>query len=171
MIKNERAIEQDFLIAEYKYLSEEVKFSKRQQMMATWYILLLYGVIAKTHMNWVFTSESWFSPAIFSCTIVLIIGLGFNCACAKSQYNSNDKIRIIRKKFKLPYMEEKKKPKKCLWEKLKCRCIKPKPYCPDFISFLYYVIHSFAFVVTLFIIKGTIGVAREMQTYQIINMN
>jgi len=128
-------MEKEFLITYFKHLAEEIRFSKRQQMMATWYLLLLYGVIAKTYKDW-FGFTKWL-PIIIS---ILLFGMGyfFICSCKRSQCKNNKWVIDIRKKFKLC--------DKIIGNQndIPCR--------PDMVTFLYYVIHSFACGITILII-------------------
>lgn len=127
--------DKDFLINQYRYLAEEIRFSKRQQMMATWYVLLLFGAIVKTYKSW-WLETHW--TAIIASIILLGIGLAFICSCKNSQNNNNERIKKVRKKFDLNCeMTEKNYSETCGLMK---------------IDFLYYLIHIFACIVTILII-------------------
>ena len=95
----------DFLITQYNYLAEEIRFSKRQQMMVTWYIILLFGAIVQTYKYW-WPGTHWLT-IIFSIIIsifVLVIGLVFMSSCKKSQDNNNKKCFRLNYKSILSYM-------------------------------------------------------------------
>ena len=121
--------DKDFLISQYIYLAEEIRFSKRQQIMVTWYILLLFGAIVKTYKSW-WPGTYW--TAIIASIILLGIGLAYIYSCNKSQNNNNERIKNVRKKFGLNCeMTEK---------------TYSDPYC------LYYSIHIFSWIVTILIV-------------------
>ena len=87
----------DILIAQYQYLEREVNYSKRQQMMVTYYALILYGAIIHTHNDWyVVFEKSVLLPTIASCTI-LVGAILFLCSCVKSQKQNNRRARKLRK--------------------------------------------------------------------------
>ncbi len=131
------SIEKDFLIAQHQYLAKEVRFSKRQQMMATWYVLLLFGAIVRTHEYWFVFRKPLLLPVILS-IFLLCIGWIFICTCKNSKENNNGRIKQVREKFGL-----------------NCKMTEKKyaiPCCSITVDCLYYIIHFFACVVTIFII-------------------
>ena len=93
------SIKQAFLITLYEHIAEEVRFSKRQQMNATWYALLLYAAIVYTHTDW-FGETKWL-PIAFS-VLLFFVGFGFMCSCSISQKNNNNRVKHVRRKFNLP---------------------------------------------------------------------
>ena len=133
----QQQIEKDFLIAQHQYLAKEIRFSKRQQMMATWYILLLFGAIVKTHEYWFVFHKPRLLPIFFS-IFLLCIGWIFICTCKNSQKNNNGRSKEVLEKIALPIGMTKKE------YAIPCFSIT--------VNFLYYIIHFFACVVTIFII-------------------
>jgi len=121
--KNDLA--KDYLITQFCHLAEEIRFSKHQQMMATWYIFLLFGAIVHTHRSW------WSEPrytAIIASLILLITGLAFMYSCNNSQKNSRGRIKKVRDEFSLPCeMTEKKYSDPCCLNELS-----PEQSCEEF---------------------------------------
>ena len=166
-------IKKDFLITLYEHIAEEVRFSKRQQMMATWYILLLYSAIVFTYERWAFLEDIRVLPSIVS-FFLLLTGLFFLYSCQNSQNLNNKRVREVRKKFNLPdnmtgdqwdiiscphkvtclyYLYHKICSFGCKEFKL-CDNIN-KGQCEnhtDVVTSLYCLIHFLAFIVTLLII-------------------
>lgn len=130
-------MDKDFLITQFQHLAEEVRFSKRQQMMATWYILLLYGVIVHTYESWAFLKYIRVLPIIFS-LFLLLMGLLFIRSCKISQEINNKMIEEVRKEFKLC--------DKMIKNQYAISC------CSIKVDSLYYLIHFFACIVTILII-------------------
>ena len=126
----------DYLILQYNYLAEEIRFSKRQQMMATWYILLLFGAIVKTYKAAWWPESYW--TALIATLIILGIGVSFISSCNNSQNNNSERITKVREKFGL-----------------NCEMTErtyAKPWYHIKIYRLYYLIHIVSCVVTILII-------------------
>lgn len=160
------SIEKDLLITQFKHLAEEVRFSKRQQMMATWYILLIYSAIVHTYKRWAFLKYTWVLPIIIS-LIFLLIGLYFIRSCKFSQENNNYRIRKVRERFMFcdemtgDQSDPHTTPGKitCLIHLIACKefCGKKTgtldiPIIPDKVTSLYCLIHFFACFITVLII-------------------
>ena len=130
------SIKKDFLITQYKHLAEEVRFSKRQQMMGTWYVLFFYAAIVNTHKSWpTFESPDTHWTAIIVSIFPLLIGLLFIRSCQKSQHNNNRMVKKVRKEFPLPK-----------------NMTEGEVVCSINISCLYYLIHILAFAISVLII-------------------
>jgi len=127
----------DFLILQYQYLAEEMRFSKKRQLVGTTYIFALYAVIANTHKSWFVFKETWWLPVAFS-LILLFAGFSFICYCKNSQKNSSCRLKLIVKEFQLPVEMTTKE------YAIPCYRIS--------IDSLYYILHASAWLVTIFLI-------------------
>jgi len=80
----------DFLITQYKYLAEEIRFSKRLQFMGTVNAILLYGGIIKFYPG----SKLWLFIIVL--IFLLLAGVFFICSCKRSQSNNNNRLKKLR---------------------------------------------------------------------------
>lgn len=105
--------EVDFLIARYKGLSEEIKFTKLRQWGVTYATLGLYAAIINFHSKGLnFIGES--NGAIIVSILVLFSSLIYLCSCHSSLCNNDQRMDLLLKKSEtLEKFEKKIKRKLC----------------------------------------------------------
>lgn len=130
--------EKDFIVTQYNVLSNEVKFAKQQMMTGTTQIFALFAGILATYKCWPWNQRE---IPILAAFFLMIAGLLFLRSCKRSIKNSTERTKYLRCNY-FPLF--------CEIEKALAanNSIKdPKSLTSKFVSYFYYVITIFAFLI------------------------